>query len=832
MIHAPASNGSFRSDQELGRLIEEITARRQTGVPIDIERYVSNYPEYSEQLRQLLPALDLLAGMSGEGFSWPDFGRSMEGTSGLLGDFRIVREVGRGGMGIVYEAEQLSLGRRVALKVLPFAATLDPNQLQRFRHEARAAAGLHHEHIVPVYAVGCERGIHYYAMQFIDGDTLARLIPGPGRPPSDFRNVARLIATAADALDYAHRLGLVHRDVKPANLLVDAGGKLWVTDFGLARFGSDTGLTGSNGVVGTLRYMPPEQAFVRHGLVDHRADIYGLGATLYELLTGRPAFGESNRVDLFYAIATDEPTPPRHLDRSIPQELETIALKCLSKDPSDRYATATELADDLRRWLNGRPVHARPLPARKRVVRWAGRHRTAVMTAVALIVFVSIGTTIASIKMMHARDRETLQRQRADTNWRNAFDALDRICLDLAEERLPKQAPSTSAEQNLVTQLLAYYDAFVTENGSDPCVRYEAARASLRIGDLCYRLDRSPEALQAYRQAESRARDLADEFPSDERYRRILAASLGQIAVINVFGVIDEYPTRFIDAEAAALESVALRNQLGDRQERARAQNVLGLVLSALIRPDEAEVAYKQAMIVHEELVRMSPDVRVYRSDLAACLVNLAVLRWKANQSAEAADYARQAMVLWKQLVDDTPREPFYRRWLAKSCIILCAVGSGDREEDERLGRRSIDLHQALVAEFPGVPTHRYELAISWNWLGRHRMKAQRYSEASTAFGESLALLNRLTAEFPNRPDYPGSAGDTLANYSQMARDRGDKVEGRRLWQEALKNYRTAREIDPLADRYREKIRREFGTVPEPLGGRTGLHTNSPDRLE
>ena len=165
----------------------------------------------------------------------------------------------------------------------------------------------------------------------------------------------------------------------------------------------------------------------------------------------------------------------------------------------------------------------------------------------------------------------------------------------------------------------------------------------------------------------------------------------------------------------------------------------------------------------------------------------------------------------------EAPREPFYRQWQAKTCEILLAVGPDDEADGERLGHRAVDLHKGLVAEFPGVPTHRYDLAASWNWLGRHRAKAKRCADAATAFGESLALLDQLAAEFPDRPDYPGSAGDTLANFSQMARDQGDMIEGRRLWQGALKKYRAALNIDPNADRYREKIRREFGTPAEPL---------------
>src|SRR5205807_464467 len=247
--------------------------------------------------------------------------------------FRLLREVGRGGMGVVYEAEQISLRRRVALKVLPFAATLDPKRLQRFRNEARAAACLHHPNIVPVHGVGCVRGVHYYAMQFIEGQSLARVIeelrehwgsaklahPAPDRhstaskpwsiraqasrstaplgafssrhsirEPAHFSAVAQIGIQAAEALEHAHQLGIVHRDIKPANLLLDGRGDLWITDFGLARLQDDHGLTMTGDVLGTLRYMSPEQAAGSKDL-DHRTDVYSLGATLYELLALRPA---------------------------------------------------------------------------------------------------------------------------------------------------------------------------------------------------------------------------------------------------------------------------------------------------------------------------------------------------------------------------------------------------------------------------------------------------------------------------------------------------------------------------------------------------------------
>jgi serine/threonine protein kinase len=417
------------------RAVEEYLALLEAGRRPGREEFLARYPELAPALAECLDGLDFVRSAAPH-LSRPAATPADEiGPATPLGDFRILREVGRGGMGVVYEAEQLSLGRRVALKVLPFAATMDPRQLQRFHNEARAAASLDHPHVVHVHAVGCERGVHYYAMQFIDGQTVEALIrqlrqgtaAGPGVPtdstsdePKDegtprpdtvpevragadtrpsapdrghYRRAAELGIQAAEALEHAHALGVVHRDVKPGNLLLDAHGKVWVTDFGLAQVQSDVRLTMTGDLVGTLRYMSPEQALAKRVVIDHRTDVYSLGATLYELLTLQPAFSGGDRQELLRQIAFEEPRPPRRLNRAVPAELETIVLKALEKHPAERYATAQELADDLRRYLSHEPIQARRPTLAQRARKWARRHPAAVRAgaAVLLVVAASLG---------------------------------------------------------------------------------------------------------------------------------------------------------------------------------------------------------------------------------------------------------------------------------------------------------------------------------------------------------------------------------------------------------------------------------------------------------
>jgi serine/threonine protein kinase/Flp pilus assembly protein TadD len=445
---SPAQDLSLES--LVAQLADEFRERLDRGERPSVEEYVRRFPQREAVIRNLLASLQLirLSGPSLEATGPPAAADAL--APGVLGDFRIRGEVGRGGMGVVYEAEQLSLGRRVALKVLPFAAALDARQLQRFKNEAQAAAQLHHQNIVPVYYVGCERGVHFYAMQFVEGQSLAGMIaglrgqadaagrgprpaevtapgtpadaPAPAAPPADtcpvasrsterpppgpafWRTVAELGIQAAEALDHAHQLGVVHRDIKPANLLVDPRGRLWVTDFGLAQVQTQAGLTMTGDLLGTLRYMSPEQALAKRVPIDHRTDVYSLGATLYELLALEPALPGGDRQELLRQIASEEPRPPRRVNPAVPADLETVVLKAMEKNPADRYGTAQELADDLRRFLKDEPIKARRPTLVQRARKWARRH-SPVVWAVAVALVVSLLAVAGSVGWV-VRDRD------------------------------------------------------------------------------------------------------------------------------------------------------------------------------------------------------------------------------------------------------------------------------------------------------------------------------------------------------------------------------------------------------------------------------------------
>jgi serine/threonine protein kinase/WD40 repeat protein len=501
------------SDRDpVDELAEEFVRRYRCGERPSLQEYTDRFPQWADRIRALFPTLVVLEKArpdSGCGAEADGDRVAADARPERLGDYRIIREVGRGGMGVVYEAEQESLGRHVALKVLPRHALLDPRHLQRFRREARAAARLHHTNIVPVHGVGEQDGLHYYVMQFIPGQGLDQVLaelrrlrrdrrtaasaepsePGsaaaaarsllngplpvgdadgadptlakgqgaaanspahprdgkgtngahsgvhlPGQSEGSslsgvgwqyWRSVSRIGLQVADALAYASSQGVLHRDIKPSNLLLDTRGTVWVTDFGLAKAETDTdNVTQTGDVVGTLRYMAPERF---RGLADVRTDLYALGLTLYELLTLRPAFDEIDRNKLIAQVIDDEPVRPRKVDAAVPRDLETIVLKATARDPAHRYQTPAELAEDLQRFLDDRPIRARRMGPLQRGWRWCRRNPVAGSLAGAVVILLAVVAIVSSVAWwrLSAEQGKTLNElQRAEKAERAANDRL------------------------------------------------------------------------------------------------------------------------------------------------------------------------------------------------------------------------------------------------------------------------------------------------------------------------------------------------------------------------------------------------------------------------
>jgi serine/threonine protein kinase len=627
-----------REDRRNRALLALVEALEEGHEP-DRERFLAEHPDLAPDIEAFLAGHDevarltapLRAGRRGNAPGPAGADREKRdhepAALGELGDFRLLREVGRGGMGVVYEAEQISLSRRVALKVLPFAAAIDPRRLQRFKTEALTAAHVQHERIVPVHAVGCERGVHYYAMQFIDGQSLASLIqelrapaeierdgefstdsePGlrqslidgrgtsrptvsgtaatlsgrAGRDPHPttsqsnidgtfdcrelrsedgsistalaisrersadrrryFDRVAGLARQAALALEHAHQGGIVHRDVKPGNLLLDLRGQLWITDFGLAQVTGDTGLTITGEMLGTLRYSSPEQVLAHRGFVDHRSDVYSLGATLYELLTLRPPFDGRDRNTLIRQIGDEDPPAPRSVEPSIPVELETIALQALRKEPADRYLTAQEMADDLERFLDGRPILARPPTASERLRTWSRQHPALVGSGVVALLLLT-AASLVSAALIRREERKTLAEQRnaeaayqrehqraleAEERFRLARRAVDEL-IRASEEELTLRPGMEGLRKRLLTAALAYYREFIAERRNDPDAQAELLDTTHRVETILADLELLRAAGELYLLAQPSALDDLRLDPEQRRKVADLSARAGK----------------------------------------------------------------------------------------------------------------------------------------------------------------------------------------------------------------------------------------------------------------------------------------------------------------
>jgi serine/threonine protein kinase/Tfp pilus assembly protein PilF len=791
----PPLGVSSSDDSRVVAALEEYLSLLKTGRRPNREEFLASKPEIASALAECLDGLEFVQSAAPE-LSPQEVAASRQEVippTTRLGDFRVVREIGRGGMGVVYEAEQLSLGRKVALKVLPFAASIDPRQRQRFQLEAQAAAHLHHTHIVPIFAVGSDQGINYYAMQFIDGRTLASLIqelklwaekpeskpsakggddfslvegllagrlsedsPKPSDAPSTvphvaskdpstilpslseggsapsssshrsrafFRVVARLGVQAAEALEHAHVLGVLHRDVKPGNLMIDFRGELWVTDFGLARFQDDIGLTRTGDVLGTLRYTSPEQAAGRHQVVDQRADIYSLGATLYELATLRPAFHAKDRAELLRQIAVEEPTPPRRLNPSIPRDLETIILKAMSKDPVSRYESAQELADDLNRFLDDKPIRARRPTVLEHAAKLARRHRAVVSTAAIVAVLTLSISAVALWKQNQQLVKANDDLQRVIRINSTTNDLADELVFEGMGKFNATNAAEVSAAHNFYRRALRLFQAWAEVTKDDPYYQSQAARNYFRIGFTKMLLGEKG-ADEGYQEAVRRYEAIVAKSPEDKK------AKAGLAQLLNWYGAHLAYSRTLEEYLPIAHKALALEwSQAND--DRANTQLLSMLIseqlgyadkLAAAKRIQEADQARRE---LHDRLSAWaaessarSPEVQ---KGLKSAFTTLAK-QLKARSRHEDAD---QALAEALKLPPEDPDMLNDYAWFLVSKPNIPA----------RDAKQAIELARKGVERAPNP-------AAIWNTLGVAQVRAGDWKGSLESLAKSCQLNN------------------------------------------------------------------------------------------
>jgi serine/threonine protein kinase len=789
----------------------------------------------------------------------------------------------------------------VALKVLPFAAALDAKHLQRFKNEALAAAHLHHTNIVPVINVGCERGVHYYAMQYIEGQTLAALIrdlrrqlglesDGPARPagsagdggaylcttltagygagpasahspaplaaPSSgadtarplsseqsnrdtsfFRSVARLGVQAAEALEHAHQLGVIHRDIKPANLLVDLHGKLWVTDFGLAHCQSQVGLTMSGDLVGTLRYMSPEQALAQRVLVDHRTDIYSLGITLYELVALEPAFSGRDRQELLRQIAFEEPRPLRRLNGKVPVELETIVLKAMEKNPGERYATAQELADDLERFLNDEPVRAQRPTLWQRTRKWARRHKPVVVTAgvatTVLLMMAVIALTIGYTYVSEERDRKEKALQQAEASLQLARKAVDELWEEFAD-KVADFPQLEHLERQFWLKALDFYHELAQQKSADPAIRLGTAEAYRRVGLVRFRFDQYQQAEEAFTQAIGILEPLAAAYPREAAYQAELAFAHFDL------GLVLTETKKVREAEQAMRGAIRLLGPLASayperrsyRKALAAASNRLGALLHD--RSVQAEKAHAEAIRLCQQLVADNPKDPQYRSELFRGHYGLGLLRAKRGQLQEAEDPLRKAIAVFTE-ASIAPRA-FDYHLLPTAYLELAKILDARKRSQEAATTylKAIDILEKCVVDFPRIPGYRYLLFDGYTSLAHLEARTGAADKATGVYRRAFKVYEHLAARLPAEdPDDLGMPRIALklayvlrADWRLEGREQGyrrilefsenwaeqfPKVLGCRFlagfWQKTLANHLSAVKRNPQAgDAYRQAV--------------------------
>ena len=758
------------------------------------------------------------------------------GWGGSGSRFRVVREHARGGLGSVLIAFDEELRREVALKEIQERHADNPDSRSRFLVEAEITGGLEHPGVVPVYSLGqTPEGRPFYAMRFIRGESLRKAIErfhSPEHGPKDsgertlqLRGLLRRFIDVCNALEYAHSRGVIHRDIKPDNIMLGPYGETLLVDWGLAKAidraegpsASETAElplrpasvgvstpTIDGSAIGTPAFMSPEQAEGNHARMGPASDVYSLGATLYQLLTGVPPFTDRKLIAILHKVRKGEFPPPRQLKAEVPPALEAICLRAMARSGADRYPSCLALADDLEHWLADEPVSAyrEPLPAR--AFRWARRHRSAVSAAAVLVAVLVPVLAVAALLIGRERDRaeameglarsavEDMYLDVAETVLGDLSDPREEAYLRLALARLdgpldpgaigsdeaPEPTPEVPAIPPIDVSLrgplqeaLDYYEGFARRGGMGPSAPVESARARIRIGDISARLGRFDEAEDAYRLALEMLRPMTMRRGSESEPRRRLA----------------------------------------------EAQARLGALLAVLGRPEEAEPMLRDAIGGRQALLDVPPASPEDELGLVEAEVELAELLKLSGRVEEAEDAYRHAISRLRPMADAPAADLPGRRQLAAAAdglgVLLLMLGRN--AEAEPMLRLALDEQRELLGELPTVPRIREDLAKTSNSLGLFLRRDGRPGEAEAMLRSAIEHYGRLSGDFPGRVEYRRALARGHLNLGVLLQSEGRIADAEAAFRLAVGQYEALQADAPEA----VKVRRDLVTARSNLGG-------------
>jgi tetratricopeptide (TPR) repeat protein len=751
-----------------------------------------------------------------------------------IGPYEIRREIGSGGMGSVYLAVRVDdYHQQVALKVMRAGLATD-ELLQRFRTERQVLAGLNHPHIARLLDGGtAEDGLLYFVMEYIEGRPIDRHCNDQALSA---RDRARLLLPVCAAVEYAHRHTVVHRDLKPGNVLVTADGSPKVLDFGLAKrlapepaAGDRAGGRTETGVIlGTPGYMAPEQAGGKSGETGPAADVWALGAILYELLTGRPPFRADTPLDTLMQVLREEPVPPSRLHPKLPRDLETVCLKCLQKEPHKRYPSARALGDDLQRFLDGVPIQARPVGAVARLYRWGRRNpKVAVLSALLLLALVSGFVTVTWLwRVAEARGEEAKrQRDRAEKNFNRVFSAIEESLTQVSKSKELQTEDLLPFRRKLLDAARRHFDQFVRELGDNPRALEQLARAHLRLGQIEDACGRNAEGVAEMRKAVAVTSRLLDETPGSRAYQSLLGLAYEYL------GITEHDPA---ESAKALQRSLQVREEmLRDHPEHAAANRSqlafnywnVGYRLGT-DRPNEALSWLARARAIREEEARGRPGRDQLKHLAQTCLL-MGSIQLRAGRTADALASCRRGVEVYRGLAEAHPDEAAAQIELAEAHLELELALS--RAEKAKEGIAALEQARTLLEKLvgrevrPGTSIYGAQSALAKVYFNLAMLVRGNLglAESSRMFEKTRALCDKLLAVRPSDSDLHYLRGLSCFNLGLTRALQGDET--LRLHREARASFEALVRLQPANAETRGYLAEALASIGSQLA-RRGRH--------